>query len=144
MDTRGTRVTVAMLLLLTLALISTIWPSGLLRCLQAPVRKGVGSNPTTVILGAHVHVMLCEVKYCLRVRQTFSAQITPQLASATSAWRSFISSKGVVTEVIIIKPSHTIPMNALIADCKQLSRCGFSWVKSKWLACNITVHKLCT
>ena len=26
----------------------TIWPSGLRRWLQAPVRKGVGSNPTAV------------------------------------------------------------------------------------------------
>ena len=29
---------------------STVWPSGLRRWLQAPVRKGVGSNPTAVIL----------------------------------------------------------------------------------------------
>ena len=28
----------------------TGWPSGLRRWLQAPVRKGVGSNPTAVIL----------------------------------------------------------------------------------------------
>ena len=27
---------------------STVWPSGLRRWLQAPVRKGVGSNPTAV------------------------------------------------------------------------------------------------
>ena len=26
----------------------TVWPSGLRRSLQAPVRKGVGSNPTAV------------------------------------------------------------------------------------------------
>ena len=30
--------------------IKTVWPSGLRRWLQAPVRKGVGSNPTAVIL----------------------------------------------------------------------------------------------
>ena len=30
--------------------IMTVWPSGLRRWLQAPVRKGVGSNPTAVIL----------------------------------------------------------------------------------------------
>ena len=30
----------------------TVWPSGLRRWLQAPVRKGVGSNPTAVIIGA--------------------------------------------------------------------------------------------
>jgi hypothetical protein len=29
---------------------STVWPSGLRRWLQAPVRKGVGSNPTAVSL----------------------------------------------------------------------------------------------
>ena len=32
--------------------IRTVWPSGLRRWLQAPVRKGVGSNPTAVILWA--------------------------------------------------------------------------------------------
>ena len=31
----------------------TVWPSGLRRWLQAPVRKGVGSNPTAVILFAN-------------------------------------------------------------------------------------------
>ena len=30
--------------------IKTVWPSGLRRWLKAPVRKGVGSNPTAVIL----------------------------------------------------------------------------------------------
>ena len=28
----------------------TVWPSGLRRWLKAPVRKGVGSNPTAVII----------------------------------------------------------------------------------------------
>ena len=28
----------------------TVWPSGLRRWLKAPVRKGVGTNPTAVIL----------------------------------------------------------------------------------------------
>ena len=28
--------------------LKTVWPSGLRRWLQAPVRKGVGSNPTAV------------------------------------------------------------------------------------------------
>ena len=45
-ETCRARVTVAMLLLFSLALISTTWPSGLRRWLQAPVRKGMGSNPT--------------------------------------------------------------------------------------------------
>ena len=31
--------------------IKTVWPSGLRRWLQAPVRKGVGSNPTAVSNG---------------------------------------------------------------------------------------------
>lgn len=31
----------------------TAWPSGLRRWLQAPVRKGVGSNPTAVIRSMH-------------------------------------------------------------------------------------------
>ena len=34
---------------LTSLLIRTVWPSGLRRWLKAPVRKGVGSNPTAVI-----------------------------------------------------------------------------------------------
>ena len=32
-----------------LSQLMTVWPSGLRRWLQAPVRKGVGSNPTAVI-----------------------------------------------------------------------------------------------
>ena len=28
--------------------ITTVWPSGLRRCVKAAVRKGVGSNPTAV------------------------------------------------------------------------------------------------
>ena len=32
----------------TYVLCKTVWPSGLRRWLQAPVRKGVGSNPTAV------------------------------------------------------------------------------------------------
>ena len=31
------------------AVTSTVWPSGLRRCVKAAVRKGVGSNPTAVI-----------------------------------------------------------------------------------------------
>ena len=33
----------------------TVWPSGLRRWLQAPVRKGVGSNPTAVTCLAQSH-----------------------------------------------------------------------------------------
>ena len=32
----------------------TVWPSGLRRWLQAPVRKGVGSNPTAVTVSMRV------------------------------------------------------------------------------------------
>ena len=38
------------MMLYPLAFVKTVWPSGLRRWLQAPVRKGVGSNPTAVIL----------------------------------------------------------------------------------------------
>ena len=31
--------------------VQTVWPSGLRRCVKAAVRKGVGSNPTAVIVG---------------------------------------------------------------------------------------------
>ena len=34
----------------------TVWPSGLRRWLQAPVRKGVGSNPTAVTFGNFVAI----------------------------------------------------------------------------------------
>ena len=34
-------------------LLKTVWPSGLRRWLKAPVRKGVGSNPTAVIALKH-------------------------------------------------------------------------------------------
>ena len=37
----------------TARLVKTVWPSGLRRWLKAPVRKGVGSNPTAVIYLAH-------------------------------------------------------------------------------------------
>ena len=34
----------------TVHILKTLWPSGLRRWLKAPVRKGVGSNPTGVIV----------------------------------------------------------------------------------------------
>ena len=37
----------------------TVWPSGLRRWLQAPVRKGVGSNPTAVTLFATMPTQSC-------------------------------------------------------------------------------------
>ena len=44
----------------------TVWPSGLRRWLQAPVRKGVGSNPTGVTC---LRARLCSVLLCRRVRR---------------------------------------------------------------------------
>ena len=85
-----------MLLLLFSVFISTVWPSGLRRWLQAPVRKGMGSNPTAVIFGAHVHLLLCEVKYFLRARQMFSAQITSNLRMQLRRGAILSSLKGVV------------------------------------------------
>ena len=48
------------------AFAKTVWPSGLRRWLKAPVRKGVGSNPTAVICypsliyDTHTHLsMMC-------------------------------------------------------------------------------------
>ena len=41
---------------LAIILNKTVWPSGLRRWLQAPVRKGVGSNPTAVKL--HINAFL--------------------------------------------------------------------------------------
>ena len=37
----------------------TVWPSGLRHWLQAPVRKGVGSNPTAVSLRTNDSVLSC-------------------------------------------------------------------------------------
>ena len=37
----------------------TVWPSGLRRWLQAPVRKSVGSNPTAVSLRTNDSVLSC-------------------------------------------------------------------------------------
>ena len=42
------KITVNNVLTLDCHLTRTVWPSGLRRWLQAPVRKGVGSNPTAV------------------------------------------------------------------------------------------------
>ena len=48
------------------ACLKTVWPSGLRRWLQAPVRKGVGSNPTGVTC---LRARLCSVLLCRRVRR---------------------------------------------------------------------------
>ena len=45
--------------------IRTALPSGLRRCLKAAIRKGVGSNPTAVILDVH-SVLICYQKSCKR------------------------------------------------------------------------------
>ena len=47
----------------------TVWPSGLRRWLQAPVRKGVGSNPTAVIcymselLDSHTSLCFRDIRF---------------------------------------------------------------------------------
>ena len=55
----------------------TVWPSGLRRWLQAPVRKGVGSNPTAVTFlqsassnlfsAAKLRALAGHVRLCRRV-----------------------------------------------------------------------------
>ena len=57
----------------------TVWPSGLRRWLQAPFRKGVGSNPTAVILDfklyhAHGHRRVSNLRN--RCSVTVSNQMT--------------------------------------------------------------------
>jgi hypothetical protein len=51
----------------------TLWPSGLRRWLQAPVRKGVGSNPTGVSL-----------YYCWHVSKSAMAALTQQARLLTA------------------------------------------------------------
>ena len=48
----------------------TVWPTGLRRWLKAPVRKGVGSNPTAVtwVLGRTIKKKKKNDKYCVLVR----------------------------------------------------------------------------
>ena len=41
------------------SILETLWPSGLRRWLKAPFRKGVGSNPTGVILGMSLRLRVC-------------------------------------------------------------------------------------
>ena len=53
----------------------TLWPSGLRRWLQAPVRKGVGSNPTGVIWRSPTSSFLSPVaSMCGRIRKTPTAR----------------------------------------------------------------------
>ena len=44
------------------AAVKTVWPSGLRRWLKAPVRKGVGSNPTAV-----TSAIACEAQIAIGV-----------------------------------------------------------------------------
>ena len=53
------------------ARIKTVWPSGLRRWLQAPVRKGVGSNPTAV--NAASRVGLSDAKNAMRLQSLLAA-----------------------------------------------------------------------
>ena len=58
----------------------TVWPSGLRRWLQAPVRKGVGSNPTAVILCKR-HAALLPVRWSCEEKQMTAVGFEPtQLA----------------------------------------------------------------
>ena len=56
----------------------TVWPSGLRRWLKAPVRKGVGSNPTGVNLHSAAHF-----PRALAVRRGTQAQLSQRAGS----WR---------------------------------------------------------
>ena len=61
----------------------TVWPSGLRRWLQAPVRKGVGSNPTAVILCNRgvLHAALLRVHWSCEEKQMTAVGFEPtQLA----------------------------------------------------------------
>ena len=51
---------------------TTVWPSGLRRWLQAPVRKGVGSNPTTVTRRIPLD-QTCETTFDAELSKTASA-----------------------------------------------------------------------
>ena len=52
--------------------VKTVWPSGLRRWLKAPFRKGVGSNPTAVIMisaftfGCHDQDLACVYVFGLK------------------------------------------------------------------------------
>ena len=58
---------------------TTVWPSGLRRWLQAPVRKGVGSNPTAVIFSRNADAWFCfkNLNTCTRVKLNMSSQFRP-------------------------------------------------------------------
>ena len=61
----------------------TVWPSGLRRWLQAPVRKGVGSNPTAVIFCRRrvLHAALLHVRWSCEEKQMTAVGFEPtQLA----------------------------------------------------------------
>ena len=50
-----------------------VWPSGLRRWLQAPVRKGVGSNPTAVMFPAvaiSLYAYCCALQLSCKMPQT--------------------------------------------------------------------------
>jgi hypothetical protein len=67
----------------------TVWPSGLRRWLQAPVRKGVGSNPTAVIAGAQMP----EQPPCRRRRRASSECACPRRPARASRPRSLEASR---------------------------------------------------
>ena len=55
----------------------TVWPSGLRRWLQAPVRKGVGSNPTAVIINTAITPWQHSCAYCMSKRTLRRASSIP-------------------------------------------------------------------
>ena len=57
----------------------TVWPSGLRRWLQAPIRKGVGSNPTAVTL-------LAMLRHTLPAHQLMHVQHAPYTLSHDHMW----------------------------------------------------------
>ena len=55
----------------------TVWPSGLRRWLQAPVREGVGSNPTAVTFS------FTEVNMAARMSKVREHENTPTVGAPT-------------------------------------------------------------
>ena len=63
--------------------VGTVWPSGLRRWLQAPVCKGVGSNPTAVIFVSHLLLHTCDRTPAAGFVDTLVLSVTPFRRSAS-------------------------------------------------------------
>ena len=70
----------------------TVWPSGLRRWLQAPVRKGVGSNPTAVIFRSRSVVRRETQTWNQEWRDTTAIAAVAQLAARRSHNPKVVSS----------------------------------------------------